>query len=170
MLKVKIKGTEVEYAVDFSISNKSVGTVNGKSFVFDIVHETKNRFHVLYNNKSYNAELIDYKSDSKLVILSINGLHYEFETKDKFDLLLKEMGLESTTTKIIKQIKAPMPGLVLEILVEENATVKQGDPILVLEAMKMENSIKSPVDGIIKAIHVKTSIAVEKNQLLISFL
>ena len=69
----------------------------------------------------------------------------------------------------VNEIKAPMPGLVLDIRVAEGDEVKKGDSILVLEAMKMENIIKSPTDGIIKKINVKKGIAVEKNQVLIHF-
>ena len=63
-----------------------------------------------------------------------------------------------------------MPGLVLDIRVVEGDAVKKGDPILVLEAMKMENIIKSPTDGIVKKINVKKGVAVEKSQVLIHFI
>ena len=62
-----------------------------------------------------------------------------------------------------------MPGLVLSVLVTEGDEVKKGDNLLVLEAMKMENMIKSPTDGIIKKIEIKQGNKVEKNELLISF-
>jgi biotin carboxyl carrier protein len=62
-----------------------------------------------------------------------------------------------------------MPGLVLEVRVKVGDTVKKGDPLLVLEAMKMENILKSPADGIIQKVHVQKSAAVEKNQTLINF-
>jgi biotin carboxyl carrier protein len=70
----------------------------------------------------------------------------------------------------VNEIKAPMPGLVLDVRVSEGEAVKKGDAIIVLEAMKMENIIKSPTDGIIKKISVKKGVAVEKNQVLIHFL
>ena len=62
-----------------------------------------------------------------------------------------------------------MPGMVLNILVTEGQDIKKGDPLIVLEAMKMENVLKSPTDGIVKKINVNKGIAVEKNQVLIQF-
>ena len=64
-------------------------------------------------------------------------------------------------------VKAPMPGLVLRIIAKEGDTVKKGDGILVLEAMKMENVIKADGDGTIKRICVSEKQAVEKNTLLV---
>ena len=62
-----------------------------------------------------------------------------------------------------------MPGLILEILVTKSVIVKKGDPIIILEAMKMENILTSPKDGVIKNIEVKTQQTVEKNNVLIRF-
>ena len=79
------------------------------------------------------------------------------------------MGFATTSAKIIGDIKAPMPGLILEISVKIGQEVKENDPLLILEAMKMENSITSPRDGIIKSILAKEGDAVEKNYILIEF-
>jgi biotin carboxyl carrier protein len=79
------------------------------------------------------------------------------------------MGLDAVSKPKVNDVKAPMPGLVLSIKVQEGMEVKKGDPILILEAMKMENIIKSPVDGIVKSIAVKEKQAVDKNQTLINF-
>jgi biotin carboxyl carrier protein len=62
-----------------------------------------------------------------------------------------------------------MPGLIRTIVVAEGQEVKKGDVILILEAMKMENALKSPADLVVKSIKVQQGQAVEKNQLLIEF-
>jgi biotin carboxyl carrier protein len=62
-----------------------------------------------------------------------------------------------------------MPGLILEINVAVGQHVAENDPLLILEAMKMENSFLSPRDGIIKSIVVVKGQAVDKGQLLIEF-
>ena len=62
-----------------------------------------------------------------------------------------------------------MPGLIIELKVKDGDVVKQHDPLLILKAMKMENIIKSPVDGVIKAIRIKTGDKLEKDQVMISF-
>ena len=77
--------------------------------------------------------------------------------------------MDTTQSNVVKEIKAPMPGSILNILVEAGQEVKAGDQLLILEAMKMENVIKSPGDGVVAKIHVDEKQSVEKNQVLISF-
>jgi biotin carboxyl carrier protein len=77
------------------------------------------------------------------------------------------MGYGAAATRQVKEIKAPMPGLVLDVSVQPGQSVKQGDRLLILVAMKMENSILIPADAVIKSIAVKPGQAVEKGQLLI---
>jgi len=69
----------------------------------------------------------------------------------------------------LKEIKAPMPGLILDLKVAPGDQVQKGDVLLILEAMKMENSIKSPGDGVVKEVKVSLKQSVEKNQVLIQF-
>ena len=69
----------------------------------------------------------------------------------------------------VNDVKAPMPGLILSMSVAEGDEVKKGDPLLILEAMKMENVIKSPSDGVIKSIKAAQGDSVEKNEVLIQF-
>ena len=71
------------------------------------------------------------------------------------------------SAQVVKDIKAPMPGLVLQISVGPGDTVEKGDPLLILEAMKMENVLKAPGSGTVKKVSVNQGQAVEKNQLLI---
>ena len=89
------------------------------------------------------------------------------KVEDEYDQLLHKLGMDKALTKKVNELKAPMPGLVLRILVEEGQAIKQGDSLLVLEAMKMENVLKSMGDGVIKQLKVKAGDKVEKNQLLI---
>ena len=87
--------------------------------------------------------------------------------KDQYDDLLKSLGIDAGATKKINDIKAPMPGLVLKVLVKDGDVIKKGDNILVLEAMKMENSIKAPADATIKSVKIIAGDKVEKNQVMI---
>lgn len=79
------------------------------------------------------------------------------------------MGFDNTKRNKMLEIKAPMPGLVLNVMVEEGQEVNKGDNLLVLEAMKMENIIKSPSSGNVKKIRVNKGDKVEKNEILIQF-
>jgi biotin carboxyl carrier protein len=99
----------------------------------------------------------------------VNNQEILVSIEDRFDILLKQLGMDSVNNKKVNEVIAPMPGLVLSLNVSLGDSVAQGDSLLVLEAMKMENIIKSPSDGIVKSIEVVSSQAVEKNQVLIRF-
>lgn len=133
----------------------------------DIIPLDDKHFHILQNGKSFRAELLSIHPQRKQVQLKINGNKYQVQLEDQYDQLIRKMGLQIKTNQQIKDIKAPMPGLVLEIMVEVGQFVAIGDPLLILEAMKMENVIKAQGEGVIKEIVVKQGAAVEKGQLMI---
>jgi biotin carboxyl carrier protein len=135
----------------------------------DAVSVEKAKFHVLKDNKPFKAEIVAADFISKKYTIKVNNNTYEVAISDALDQLIKSMGIERGRTKVVNAIKAPMPGLILEISVEVGQTVKENDPLLILEAMKMENSFLSPRDGVIKSIAVEKGHAVDKGQLLIEF-
>ena len=135
----------------------------------DSVSVGKSSFHILRDNKPYKAEIVAVDFIAKKYTITINNNLYEVAISDALDQLINSMGIERGRTKVINAIKAPMPGLILEISVEVGQTVKENEPLLILEAMKMENSFLSPRDGVIKSITVQKGNAVDKGQLLIEF-
>lgn len=135
----------------------------------DALATDKDNYHILQGNKPFIAEVIDSDFDEKKYRVKVNKSIYDVRITDALDLLIKEMGFALGSTKNIATIEAPMPGLILELNVRVGQAVNEEDPLLILEAMKMENVITSPRDGIIKAISVKKGDAVEKKQLLIEF-
>jgi len=142
---------------------------NNKSALWDLVEIKSGCLHIIKDNKSYSAEVVKADYAEKSFVIKVNGAKYTISVKDKFDDLLQSLGMENMNSSKVNEVKAPMPGLVLEVKVNEGATVKKGDAIIVLEAMKMENILKSPTDGLIKKINVKKGAAVEKNQVLLQF-
>lgn len=146
--------------------NNGKWEVNGLAQQTDIVKISENRFHVLLNNRSFEIELLSKDYTGKELDLVINGKRKKILYESEMDVLLKSMGLDKAMTVKNNDVKAPMPGLVLKILVNEGQEVKKGDGLLVLEAMKMENILKSNTDGSIKKIHIAEKTAVEKNQIL----
>jgi len=136
---------------------------------FDAIPVAEKQFHVLKDNKPYKAEIISADFISKKYTVKVNNNTYEVAISDALDELIKSMGIERGRTKVVNAIKAPMPGLILEINVSVGQEVKENDPLLILEAMKMENSFLSPRDGVIKSIAVEKGNAVDKGQLLIEF-
>ncbi|QNN42238.1 acetyl-CoA carboxylase biotin carboxyl carrier protein subunit [Pedobacter roseus] len=165
MYKVKVNDQFL-----FEIENKdSAFLVNGEQVQLDVSTLGHNNTHVLYQNRSFNTELVEINKAEKTCKIKVNGNTYQISIEDQFDVLLKQLGLDNLTSNKISEIKAPMPGLVLKVLIEENTEVKKGDNLLILEAMKMENILKSSTDGVIKKVLVKQGDKVEKNQILVQF-
>lgn len=135
----------------------------------DAVRIETNKFHILHQNQPYNAEIIVSDFYQKKYTIKVNNNTYHVVISDPLDQLIKEMGFENGIAKQVNAIKAPMPGLILEISVFVGQSVKENDNLLILTAMKMENSFLSPRDGIIKYIAVKVGDSVTKGDLLIEF-
>jgi ribonuclease HI len=91
------------------------------------------------------------------------------EQKDLAADEVYELGLDKRAGMVSPELKAPMPGLVLNVLVKVGDAVRKNDPVLVLEAMKMENVIKAPGDAVVAQVHAVQGKAVEKGQLLLLF-
>jgi biotin carboxyl carrier protein len=158
-----------DYQVEIEKKNEGTFMLNGKSVNADIIQISNNKLHLIVNNKSYTAELVNIDESGKQLQLKLNDKIVELSVKNKMDLLLESMGLDKALLKTVKDMKAPMPGLVVNILVKEGDIVKKGDTLLTLEAMKMENSIKSPADLSIKKINIQKGQALEKGQVMIEF-
>ena len=154
----------------FDVQIAKEGTsVNDSLLNWDITKIEDSIYHVIDHHKSYRMELVSIDKENKTVTLKLNGKLTTVEVKDKMDLLLEKMGIDMSAASQVNDIKAPMPGLILEIQINEGDEVQKGDPIMILEAMKMENVLKSPGDGIVKAIKVTKGDSVEKNQVLVEF-
>lgn len=163
MYKVTVNGRE--YQVEYDARHQRV---NGQTMQPDILEYRQGKFHLLHNGRSFEAELIEANYEEKSFAIKVNNNLYTLQVRDKYDDLLREMGIDVTAGKKVNDIKAPMPGLVLNVSVAEGQAIKKGDPILVLEAMKMENVIKAPADGSIRKISVNKGDKVEKNQVMVS--
>ena len=135
----------------------------------DLVRIRENEYHLLNDRQSYHIRIIAVDLDAKMVSLEVDGHLYEMDVIDPLDELIDSMGLNKSGSHHLEDITAPMPGLVLNVAVENGQQVDRGEPLIILEAMKMENAIKAPADGIIQKVHVQKGDAVDKGTLLISF-
>jgi biotin carboxyl carrier protein len=133
----------------------------------NMIENGNQTLHLLQDNQSYHISVIDTDFDNKKLTLEINGNPYEISIEDEYDQLVKEMGLSAGGAQKLTNIKAPMPGLILDILVEPGQAIEKGTQLLILEAMKMENVLKSEGEGIVKSIEIKKGAAVDKGQILI---
>ena len=160
---------EKTYNINLEEDNIKKGSINNLPFSLDIDTENEKRFQITHNDKVYKIVVVDYSPEKNEIVLKVNNDKITMNVSNELDLLLKELGMDNLSSQKINEIKAPMPGLVLNILVEKGQEVKQGDTVLVLEAMKMENNIKTPADAIVKEILCKKGQAIEKNEILIVF-
>jgi len=158
-----------EYQIDFNLSNSNSGKINNNDFTLDTVSSQEGVYHLIKDNKSYNIEVLKFNKKKKKLEILINGVQYDVKVKDETDVLLAQMGLDSMEDTIESELLAPMPGLVIDILIEDGREVKKGDALIILEAMKMENTLKSPRDGKIKTIKCAKKQVVEKGAILIEF-
>ncbi len=164
MWQVKVGNT------NFSVEQTAQGTfIDGKLMAWDFVETSPRHYSIIVNGESHTAELDKIDESSKTVWLKINGKLLEIAGKDRYDLLLEKMGMRGAASKKINDLKAPMPGLIVSVLVKEGDTVKKGDKLVILEAMKMENVLKAAGDAVVKAVKVQAKENVDKNHVLISF-
>lgn len=141
--------------------------LNDKEVDFDVKAQPNGLISVLYNGKSYTAAVEQVDFTTKQVTLVIDGHKREMAISEPMDQLLASMGLDMSALQQAEPVKAPMPGMILKILVEPGQQISKGDGLLVLEAMKMENVLKSSGDATVKSINVKEQTAVEKGAILI---
>ena len=165
MNDVKIKIDDKEFEVSYQGNNVSV---NQKPYKIDILHSKNNNiFTFTVNNKIHQVEIKEGERNKSKILL--NGFEYEVDVTDELtellDKFMKQSGKNGNSGG--GKIKAPMPGMVIKILAEENQEVQKGDKVIIVEAMKMENAIQSPVSGIVKKIPVSEGQAVEKDAILI---
>ncbi|MBS1644231.1 MAG: biotin/lipoyl-binding protein [Bacteroidetes bacterium] len=124
---------------------------------------------VLLDGKSYEAYVEKIDRDAKEVKLRIDDQRFTISIKEPIDQLLRQMGLDSALGKKAEALKAPMPGMILKILVQEGQEIKKGEGLLILEAMKMENVLKAAADARVKTIKIAEKTAVEKGTVLLEF-
>ncbi len=135
----------------------------------DVVKLKEKKYHLLEENQSYQGEIISSDFNKRAYSVKVNGSIYDVSIENQLDQLIKNMGFSTGSTKNVKLIKAPMPGVVLSVNVKVGQEVSEDDPLIVLEAMKMESSLVSPCDGVVKNILVANGNTVDKGQLLIEF-
>jgi biotin carboxyl carrier protein len=148
---------------------------NGFSFSFtkdeidkaDLVALSPISFNLIKDHRCINAKVLEFNATAKRLTIEIEGETFDIEIKDELDQVLEQMGFGKASIKQVKEIKAPMPGLVLEIAVTDGQEVSEGDKLLILEAMKMENSIMIQTNAVIKKVSVCAGQAVEKGQVLV---
>ena len=139
--------------------------INHKKSDIKIIDDENGFTYILYNNKKYLADIVE-RTQNKYTVL-INGVSYTFTIETPISYKRKKY-LEKTKAKNkMELVCAPMPGKIVDVLVESGASVKEGEAIIILEAMKMQNEIISPVSGTVKKVIVRQNDIVNKEDILV---
>lgn len=153
---------------EFSVGREAdTWQIDGINVDADIQLQPNGLISILYNNKSYTATIEKVDKKAKQMVVSINGSRRNIAISEPMDQLLASMGLDLKAMQKAEPVKAPMPGMILKILVQPGQQITKGDGLLILEAMKMENVLKASADAVVKSINVQERTAVEKGTVLI---
>lgn len=131
---------------------------NDQSYSFEAVN---GRYILRIGTKTYKIDNVEYEGSK--INFSMNGVWHSVDVKDEQELLLDRLGFKTGAAVAEGILKAPMPGKILEIMVAEGDTVEQDQPLVILEAMKMENELKAPISGTIASISAEVGQSLEKN-------
>ena len=165
MAKAQIESKE--YSVEW---NETFTKAISESIALDCTPTQNNRvFQFNWSGKTFRAEWISLDKEAQEAKIKVNQNIYTVKVVEPIDEMLKSLGMGNSAQKKMKELKAPMPGLVLKVLVQSGDTVAKDTPLIILEAMKMENVIKAAGDGVIKEIKVIEGQAVEKSAIMIEF-
>jgi biotin carboxyl carrier protein len=153
-----------ERGYDIAVNGTTI-TVNGDVVLVDDVHTEGPAVVVFRSGARILRAILDSNPREDFVLFRGREFPVYFETER--DVLLKRFSGQGRAEHHHEEIRASMPGLVVRVIAEPGTDVAKGDPIVILEAMKMENEVRAPADGTIKEIRVKTGQAVEKGELLV---
>jgi biotin carboxyl carrier protein len=152
-----------EYVIE--IDEESQVLVNGERYQIDFQHTPEvNVFSLLLNNRSLEG-VVEERDDSWQIL--IRGELYEVQVQDERAYRLAKARGSVTTVTGDAAIDSPMPGIIIDVPVDEGEVVGKGDTVVILESMKMENELRAPRDGIVARIFVQTGASVEKGQPLV---
>jgi biotin carboxyl carrier protein len=155
MLQIKVNNKQIDGK--FNLLNEGVEMLE------------PGRFLLRKDDKVYEIFLLNESEDGKELELQINQQYFKVNIQNELDQLLNTLGFKSNDIKKVKELKSPMPGKIVAVLVTEGDEVKPGQPLLILEAMKMENALQAISEGRVEKIMAEKGVSVNKNDILIKF-
>lgn len=133
----------------------------------DLIPAGPTDYHLLRAGRGYRIELRGLDVAARTVTLAVDGREFTYTVADETDLAIARLGFSNAASEADRNVHAPMPGLVFDLLVEVGQEVAEGEALVILEAMKMENVLRAAGAGRVTAVHVARGEAVEKRQLLL---
>ncbi len=131
--------------------------------------ENEQFFTITYKGKKFRGEVMQNRMEEGILQLKLNHRVFELKKGGPLDELIASLGMDTPKLRKLKQLKAPMPGRVVSIAIAIGQEINVGDPLLTLEAMKMENILKAEGVGTVKSIAIAPNDVIEKGGLLIEF-
>jgi len=135
----------------------------------NVVWEDDRFFRIKFKGQVFLGEVMEESLEDRKLRVKINQREFVISKDGPLDQLISELGLDKVKVRKLQQLKSPMPGRIVSISVNVGDEVQVGDPLLTLEAMKMENVLKSEGVGTVKSIEVAAQEVVDKGAVLISF-
>ncbi|MCE5206420.1 MAG: acetyl-CoA carboxylase biotin carboxyl carrier protein subunit [Porphyromonadaceae bacterium] len=164
-MKAKTGSRTCEVEMISKDGNRVEITVDGKLYDIDVVMSENGFCSIIHGGRSYNAESVRH-SEGKYTITT-NFRYFDIELSHPQKKYLR--GRQQALDEVQETITSPMPGKIVKIMVSEEMEVKQGDPLIVVEAMKMQSTYTAAQNAIVEKIHVEEGDSVIRDQLLISF-
>jgi biotin carboxyl carrier protein len=149
----------------FSLPLKHTIRVGKRNYDVQIKSDEKYGTYILWKNRRYPVEIVK-SSQNKYEIL-FNDISYTFTVETPFSLQRMKVLSKHKGKQEKELVKAPMPGKIIDVLVREGAQVLRGEPVVILEAMKMQNEIQSTVNGVVTSISAKPNTNVMKDDILV---
>ena len=165
-MKRQVISGDTEYQITYHLE-QHIAEVDGHPYPYEWEDFGGGEFHLRTGTGNFHVQLLERQPNGYL-LFQVNGKLYRTRVKDEMQQLLSEMGFNAGPPSGETRLTAPMPGKVLQILVDEGGDVTAGDPIVILEAMKMENELRAPGNGRIHDIRCRTGSSVEKHQVLVT--
>lgn len=139
--------------------------VKGKKMEFSLVEEGGGFNFIVFKNKKYQVEILE-RNQNRVTVM-INGVWYHFSVETPISYKRRKALNKSGSSSKMATILAPMPGKILDVLVEENVHIKEGEPLFILEAMKMQNEILADVAGTVRKINIRKNDSVMKDDVML---
>lgn len=139
--------------------------INSKRQDIQLLDDENGFTYILFKHKKYHVDIVE-KNQNKYTVL-IDGVSYTFSIETPISYKRKKYLDKQKSKNKVEIIQAPMPGKIIDVLVEPGAEVKNGEAILILEAMKMQNEIISTINGKINKVLIKQNDIVNKDDILI---
>ena len=134
-----------------------------------VVWESNRFFSLIYNGNTFHGEVIEEQLENGFLKVKVNHRFFTISKTRSLDKLILELGLDKEKTQTLRNLKAPLPGRVIGIAVKIGDEIEVGSELMTLEAMKMENVLKSNGIGKVKLIHIGLQQVVDKGTILITF-